>query len=291
MKSLLKTFVKYAVAFALLALVVRQVGTGRIIVSLRQITLPYWALAFVLASGAQIVMALRMQFFFRASGVALGTRFAVMLYYVGAFYNFLLPGGIGGDAYKVLVASKRMQLPAKQGIRIMVADRASGLCVLMLVLAGALYGIDFSGSIPFAGALLAAAVSITLIAYVVLCHRLLRQPADVMLRSLPYSMLSQLLWMATLGVVWLSIGDKRHLIEYVALYCAASIAAMLPVSVGGLGIKEATYYYGSELMQTLAGVSVDPELGVTLSLCLFAMMLLASLPGLLWMEKINKAEP
>lgn len=278
---------KYAVALALLALVARHVGIERIVASLEQVSWFYLLLAFVLGCVAQMIMALRMRYFFQANGTNVNLRFSCILYYVGAFYNFLLPGGIGGDAYKVLIARLRLHVPAAQGIRIMLADRASGLCIVMLWMFASLFSIDLS-NIPAAKLLLVLAAICTFLSYLVLCERLLKQPAKTMIAALGYSLVSQCMWIATLAVFWRALGGT-HFTVYGALYCAASITGMLPISVGGLGIKEMTFYYGVILLNRHTGMITDPELGVTLSLCLFAMIFLSSLPGVLFIGRVKES--
>ena len=289
-KAEIKSVLKYVLALILLVLILRHAELDKITGYLRQIPVMSIVLAMVLGTLAQTVSALRMQFFFRTSGFPLNTWYAIILFYVGSFYNFLLPGGIGGDAYKVFLARKRMDMSMAQGIRIMVADRANGLCVLTLTMYLGLYLIDFSARIPYTGPLLLLAAIVTPITYVVLGKILLKQSPRAMLLSLPYSFIVQALWMVTLMVIWKAIGHNEFLLCYITLYCAASIVGVLPVSVGGLGIKEMTYYYGAKIIAQWAGIPVDPELGIAISLCLFAMVFVASLPGVLWLGKVGKME-
>jgi hypothetical protein len=291
-----KSVIKYICAIVLLAFIVRHAGVEKIVGYLKQISPVDCLLALIFSSFAQLISALRMRYFFYASGFSLNTRYAIILYYVGAFYNFLLPGGIGGDAYKVILARRHMEMPPMQGIRIMVADRASGLCVVMLSLFCALYYMGLSPIVSYFGTLhinlslvisytnllLLLAAIITLIAYVGFSQWLLKQRPSAMIGSLPFSLGAQLCWMGTLTSIWMSIGNGRHLVEYIAFYSGSSITGLLPVSVGGLGIKEMTYFYGAKLY------GVDPDLGIALSLCIFAMTFLSALPGLLCLEKIEK---
>ncbi len=287
MTSRNKSILKYLLAIVLLTLVLHNTNLSKITSYLEQVSALNLAFALVLVSLAQITAALRMRYFFHASGFHLGVKFAVILYYVGSFYNFLLPGGIGGDAYKVMLMRKRLHMTTMQGIKIMVADRASGLCIVMLILFASLYLMRLSAIIPYANLLIAAAIVTTITAYLFLSQLLLGQSPRTMLLSLHYSLYSQLLWVATLYVLLGALGNGVHFIEYVALYCAASIAALIPVSVGGLGLKESAYFYGAMLIRDHAHVMVDGELGIVLSLCLFTLTLIACLPGILWLHKIG----
>jgi uncharacterized membrane protein YbhN (UPF0104 family) len=287
-KSALWSIGKYVLAAVLLYFIIRHAGVDKILGYLRRIPLLLLLLGFALVTFAQLGSALRMRYFFRASGFPLSVRYATILFYVGAFYNFLLPGGIGGDAYKVILARRRMNVTASQGIRIMLADRASGLCVLMLTLFAGLFTLDIT-AIPHARASIIAAAVMTLLCYLFFSRLLMRQPPAVMMGSLPYSLLTQGLWIAGLLTIWAALGNGHSAVEYVVLYCAASITGMLPVSVGGLGIKEMTYFYGAQLLRRFAHSGVDGDLGIAISLCIFFLTFATSLPGLLWLNKVEKA--
>ncbi len=281
---------KYLFAFSLLALVLGEVDIDALGKHMSQISIGEGIAALMLATGAQISSAMRMRYFFTKSMFEMSWRFALVLYYVGAFYNFLLPGGIGGDAYKVMLVRKRMEMNTVQGIRIMVADRASGLCVIMLTFFLGCYLTGVNNAVPYGSFLLMSATIITPIAYVVASRRLLKQLPVDMIGSLYYSIMAQVFWIATLYMLWNSIGHGGHLLEYITLYCAASIASMIPVSPGGLGLREFTYFYGAGLMHTMMGRDVDPNVGIALSLCMFALSFVSSLPGLLLLNKVGKVD-
>ena len=285
-----KSLLKYAFAFTLLALILRKMNMEEILGYFQKISPLNLLSALTFVTLAQCAAALRMRFFFLQSGFVIHRKFAIILFYVGSFYNFLLPGGIGGDAYKVIIAHKRFNMPHKTGIRVMIADRASGLCVLILMMLLATYLIDLSNFIPYFTLLLVTAVIITIIGFLACSFILLKQPPKTMLISLPYACVTQGLWVMTLYDLWESLGEGKDFICYLGLYCASSIASMLPVSVGGLGIKEMTYFYGADFLNHHASVVVDKHLGVAISLCIFAISFVASLPGILWLNSVNKAE-
>lgn len=290
MTSRSKSIIKYLVAVLLLLVILNHTNLSKIADYFARIPLLHLLVSLVFVTLAQIVAAMRMRFFFHASGFHLGAKFAVILFYVGAFYNFLLPGGIGGDAYKVMIARKRLETPTMQGVRLMIADRASGLCIVLIMLYAALLRMDLSSITPYAKPLIVTGTVITLVAYALLSRIIVRQSPKNMLLSLPYSLVSQLFWVATLWVLWNSFGNGTNIIEYIALYCAASITGLIPVSVGGLGIKESTYYYGAMLIKQYTGAPVDGELGITLSLCIFALSFIGALPGILWLHKVAHTE-
>lgn len=277
---------KYLCAFLLLAVMVRKVGLEEITMHLKELSLGEGFVVLALATAAQVICAMRMRFFFNASGFEMGKYYAIVLYYVGTFYNFLLPGGVGGDAYKVVLVRRRMEIPAIRGIHIMLADRASGLCIVLLTMYGGLYLMGFA-AVPYGRLMLILATITTPYAYVVASRKLLRQNAADMVSSLQYSLVSQMMWVAIVVVLTKAIGHGGHIIAYITLYCAAAIASMIPVSVGGLGLREMTYFYGAGIIHRMVGQEVDPNLGMAISLSMFMLMFISSLPGLFWLNKVG----
>ena len=288
MTSRQKSLLKYAFAALLLFVILRKTDTGEITAYFKKIAFSHIILCLLLVTLAQVSASLRMRFFFLRNGFPIRPGYAIILFYVGAFYNFLLPGGIGGDAYKVIVAKKRLEMSSRQGIRIMIADRASGLCILILMMLATLG--TFNIQFPFAAIVLCLSAVITLIGYVLCSHILLKQSPGIMLMSLPYSLVTQMLWLMTLYTLWDSLGSHQDFNAYIVLYAAASVASLIPSPPGGLGVKEGTYFYGATLMNQYGGTSVDGELGVAISLCIFALTFIASLPGVLWLNKVSKEE-
>jgi uncharacterized membrane protein YbhN (UPF0104 family) len=75
----------------------------------------------------------------------------------------------------------------------------------------------------------------------------------------------------------------QQYIDYIVLFIAASIAAIIPISVGGAGLRELTFLYGIQLMPIS-----DVETGVAFAMINFFLYLLTAIPGILLFYKIDK---
>src|ERR1700761_3763168 len=113
--NITKTVLKFAVTGLLLWYVFRQVPISK--VKDRLLHANYWwmlaALGFYFAS--VIASSWRLLSFFKSINLYIDTRFNLRLYLLGSFYNFLLPGGIGGDGYKIWLVKKNYKITAKKG--------------------------------------------------------------------------------------------------------------------------------------------------------------------------------
>lgn len=247
--------------------------------SLRQIaqTNPLWFIAAILVfNGAKIVSTLRLRAFVEALGITLPHGYNIRLYYIGAFYNLFLPGSIGGDAYKVyLLKQKYEDLPTRKFISAALLDRVSGVA--------ALFTITFSISLmtvrPLEGWVLAG-----LIAALVCCYPayyiVLRYFFNDFLPKFWYTNIISLgvqLTMLGFGTCLLmALGVEENLFNYLVLFMLASVISVIPVTVGGLGAREATFLIGERFL------AIDTELATAMALMVFITLAISAFPGLLF---------
>ncbi len=247
------------------------------------------ALAALLFNLGQCTGSERMRYYYRHAGFTLSRGFALRLTYVSMFYNMLVPGGIGGDAYRVALLKKQQGVPIGLGVRLQLSGRVSGLvaiCLLMAVL-------FLFSSVALEGMLLLGVplgLLMLLGGYALLLLPLLKESPRVAMGAFCWSLLAQALALAGVAALAAGLGASGgHAVDYLLLYLVAALAGMLPITIGGLGIREFTFFYGAHWMERLGGSDLHPELGVALALACFGITLLSSLLGLLWVGRVGVA--
>src|SRR5690606_20217410 len=100
------TAIKIAISLGLIILVFRQLNWEQIRLTLGQANPFYFGLAVILFVVSQFISVFRFNLFIRKVGVRIRFKTNLQLYLLGMFYNFFLPGGVGGDAYKAFALSK-----------------------------------------------------------------------------------------------------------------------------------------------------------------------------------------
>lgn len=282
---------KYPIAIAILIYVLGQADIEKIVGYVLHIP-PLWLLlSFVFFTLAQILSTMRMNYYYRTIERRIELRYSLVLYYVGLFYNIILPGGIGGDAYKVYLLKKVADYPVRQGIRIQLLTRANGLLILLLMLyVSACFMIFPWPSVYTVGLAVVASIG-TIAAYFILSRRLLKEAFLVGVRALPYSLGVQGFNVLTMVALWYGLGGGVHLADCVFLFQLAAIAGMIPVTIGGLGIREFTFFYGADVINRFSNGQLDGEFGVTISLLVFAITAVSACIGLIWLGKIEKMKP
>lgn len=239
-----------------------------------------WLLgAFVLFNASKIVAALRLNIYQRHVGVVLSEGENLRLYYAGMFLNLFLPGGIGGDGYKIFVLNRRQGVPVKKLVLVTLADRVSGLLCLLLLLCGLVPWVGLGWDAEWLWTAAFSSIALTLLSFLI-GHKLLfgfRLPATFQIFF--FGLAVQLLQLVCIGLllVYLGVQASQHL-PYFAVFLASSIVAVLPLSLGGLGAREVTFFYCLKLL------GLDPIHGVVLSSCFFLITVVSSLPGVLLMR-------
>jgi uncharacterized protein (TIRG00374 family) len=107
---------------------------------------PGWLL---LATGlftlSKLISSVRLNTFFRVVAIQLTERYNLRLYWLGMFYNLFLPGGIGGDGYKVYLLGR--EFPGRRVVifRALLLDRLSGMVALLVLLLSLFAVTDYPG--------------------------------------------------------------------------------------------------------------------------------------------------
>jgi uncharacterized membrane protein YbhN (UPF0104 family) len=252
--------------------------------------LRYWLLAGAVYVVAQVVSSLRWQLLSAPLGFETPWRHYLSFYFIGMFFNLLLPTSVGGDVVRALyLAAGRPRL--SQAVLSILADRGTGLAVLVMLacaagmfvpLAGWMSGILIAlGAGMVLG--LAALPALPLLSQLpVVGPRLskLVEGARVYLRRpgllAGSTVLSVVVQLAGVLQVWL-IAKGLGLavpIGYVAVVVPlVALLTLIPISVSGMGLREV----GMVVLLGPAGVS--SAAAVTLSLLTFASCAAISLAG------------
>jgi glycosyltransferase 2 family protein len=272
-KALLKLFLKLCLSSVALLLVASQIELQE---TLQLISGSEWAwllAGLLLFNASKGVSALRMQAFYSCLGIRLPWAENLKLYYVGMFYNLFLPGGIGGDGYKVYRLQKQYQPGYKKLISATLWDRISGL-VLLGLLACLFYWFSAgAGELWFLDALAGAGLLLGLPLYYAGIRLLTPLFLPVVGVSSLYSLLVQLLQVLSAGCLLLALSIHNQPVAYVLLFLLSSVAAALPLTLGGVGARELVFLYGGRFL------GIDVSAAVAFSLLFFAVTAFSSFFG------------
>lgn len=246
----------------------------------------YLLLAYAIMTLAQIVSAYRMRFYYKQEGLELNGRFSIGLYFTSMLFNTVLPGGIGGDGYKIYTIGKFAEFAHFRAFKIAISERASGLFALLLLTALFYFYADFDEFIPYQGYIIATLAIMLIPAYLINASILLGEKISTAYRASFYSIPIQLLNAGIALVLLLDlgvdIGNFSMIMGYLVIFMVSSIAAIFPVTIGGAGLREVTFLYGAKL------TGMDAEQGITLALLFFIVNIICSLNGLFFWHRLEK---
>jgi len=289
-KSALIFVVKYTVALGLLVVLAYQVDVRALWAHIAQIQPRYVVAAFALFNLSQIVAALRMQYYYAVRGLELSSWFCIKLYYVSLLYNQVVPGGVGGDAYKVYLLKKQRDFSVSEGVRLQLMNRTSGLLAICVQLCGISMVVIEPTLGLWAFVLGGVGIVVTTICYRMVTYRFLHETAQEAIGALPYSLAVQTCALLAASLLWMALGgaaQSSELVDYLLLFLIAAVVGMIPITIGGLGLREMTFFHGAALMSTLFSRNIVPELGVSISLSYFTVSFFASLIGVVWMHSVK----
>ncbi len=248
----------------------------------RQARWGYWIVAMILMILGTALRAVRWQVLLQALDIDVPLRRLVQLYFIGSFFNVVLPTGLGGDAVKMAELA-RTTGRAPEAVGTTLVDRATGLWVLFVL---ALLALPFSYTLLPDGWL--PIIAIGMVGGVVGGWAVMGTPLIPWLGSkvrLPgqeklerfYHSVSQLGYKA-LGkacavslvfnilliifnvLVARSLGVDQPLGVFLLFTAVISFSLTLPISIGGLGVREQTY------VLLFGGLGVSSTVSVAMSL-------------------------
>jgi glycosyltransferase 2 family protein len=267
----LKLLLKIAVTIACLWYISTRISFNDIKVVLQKADWAWLALSLGIFTLAKMVASFRLNINFRNIRLQISEADNLRLFWLGMFYNLFLPGSITGDAYKVILLSKRFKAPYKKTTAAVLLDRFSGL--LGLGILAAIYSFFALANTTWSIVLLAGAVAGIFVFYLVI-QRLFRDFLPGFKATFVLGLVVQCLMVACAYSILLAlrIGDKQA--EYIFIFLVATVASVLPLTIGGgLGIREFVFYKGALML------GIDEHTAIIVSLLFYQVTLITSLTG------------
>lgn len=232
------------------------------------------AIGFVFYVASKVFCSYRLDGYFRNIGIFLTDKQHLQLYAIGMFYNLFLPGGIGGDGYKVYLLRKTHQIPAKKLIQAVVLDRGNGLAVLLfLMFALAIFmHVDWPLPIEIKWFGIIGLILILPGFYLVMIL-FFKDFIESLLPTTGFSFLNQVLQVIGAYFILLALGVTDQFIAYLFVFLVSSVVSVLPLTIGGVGARELVFVYAYEY------VAIDKNIAVAFSLLFFVFTALTSLSG------------
>lgn len=224
-----------------------------------------------------IFSAFRQNLSFKITGAHLTQTLNIKLFWLGMFYNLFLPGGIGGDGYKVYLVNKYRRNGVKKNIGAMLVNRISGLVAIgmLTIVLYYLSGINIQINIPY-GKLAWIGIPMVYGLYLVVLKYFFKSFFTIHAGLFWWSLALQMMQFITALFILLAFHQSTDIYDYLFLFFISAIATALPITIGGIGAREMVFFYGAKFL------SLNFERSISLSLMFFLLSAFLSIWGMYW---------
>lgn len=266
LKKIIITLLKIAVSVVLLVLVFQKINFQAIEKVLEKVHLIFLFLAAILFFSSQVLSAKRLGFYLYAQKFPLSFKSNFELYFLGMFYNFFIPGGVGGDAYKIYLLHKKFGWSAKKLTSALFNDRLSGLLAIVILIFGfASYLFDNQYLILFF-----LVVLIVLLTAFLLSKKIFPSYKTIFFKTFFISILIQILQVSSFLFLLKSLEINHNYIIYALVFLASSVLSL--VSFAGIGVREMLFFQAAKYFDFSETVSVSASLLFTLITAIFSFL-------------------
>jgi uncharacterized protein (TIRG00374 family) len=268
-------YFRISVSGALIVFLLLRMDLGRTAEVLTSVRPDYFILALFTFAASLVLGSVQWRRLLLVQDISISFGKAVSFYYVGAFFNVILPSNIGGDVVRVYDVYKESG-KSNEAIAATVTDRMLGLVALgLLAMPSGLYIAFSRGTLGFESGfgvtsifIVVAFVMLLVFAFLVLMNRELAQGVARLLRpffiggtrgrarsiyesfhlyrsnvtdilgALGIAIVVQMLRVLVHYEVSLALGLDIPIIYFFLFIPVIAIFIALPISIGGLGIRE-----------------------------------------------------
>ena len=282
-KNYLKFGLKLLLTLVALYFVFKKIDVEKFVQTLKGVDPLYFVLAIVSFNCSKLISAFRLRNFYQEVGLTLTNAFNLRLYFVGMFYNLFLPGSIGGDGYKVYVLKQFSEVKLKPIITATFLDRVSGMVFLvMIALILSLFS-SVSFPVPYYRSVLIVLIILVLPSYWLISKILFPQFQRVFVPTSLQALGVQIGQILTAFFLLKALSVQSNYFDYLTLFMVASAVSVLPLTVGGVGLREMVFLYAIKFHMPL-----DEATSIAFTLSYFIVTAITSLGGLFFLMNIDK---
>jgi uncharacterized membrane protein YbhN (UPF0104 family) len=228
-------------------------------------------LAFIAFVISQLISSSRLNTFFKGIGLKISETYNFKIYLLGMFYNLFLPGGIGGDGYKIFLLRKKFEIKGRRLFQAIFFDRLSGLWALGLIISALVIFIPHLGIPNWVPVLV---VAIGTIAYYAVMRKFFSDYSKQFVLSHIKALMVQSMQVISVILLLYALNFEGKFSPYLFMFLISSLVAIFPFTVGGLGARELVFVYGAQYFQ------MDQHLAVIISLLFYCISALLSFSGI-----------
>jgi uncharacterized membrane protein YbhN (UPF0104 family) len=269
--NITKTLLKISITGLSLYLVSRKVEFNDLKDAFDKSNPIFLFLAFIAFVISQLISSSRLNTFFKGIGLKISETYNFKIYLLGMFYNLFLPGGIGGDGYKIFLLRKKFEIKGRRLFQAIFFDRLSGLWALGLIISALVIFIPHLGIPNWVPVLVVAAGTVV---YYAVMRKFFSDYSKQFVLSHIKALMVQSMQVISVILLLYALNFEGKFSPYLFMFLISSLVAIFPFTVGGLGARELVFVYGAQYFQ------MDQHLAVIISLLFYCISALLSFSGI-----------
>tara|TARA_B100001287_G_scaffold123030_1_gene103704 strand:- start:84 stop:926 length:843 start_codon:yes stop_codon:yes gene_type:complete len=266
-KKTITSIIQFFLSIVFIYLTFSKIELDSLVTILKESNLLLFSLSPILYFISQIISSERLRNLLKVNGFKLSFMENGKLYLIGMFYNFFIPGGIGGDLYKTFFLKKFYNWKVKQTISIIIQDRLIGLGVLLMLIIflenGLILNINYS--IKFLSIFIIYFTGLNLV-------KLIFRDNKGYSKTFILSIIVHLFQFLSIISIIFALGINTYILEILSVFIISSILSIF--SFGGIGIREYVFFSAASTL------SLSSELSTSIGLLFTISAAVSSLPGL-----------
>jgi len=235
------------------------------------------------------MMALRWKIIISAVKINSNIKYLYITYIKASFYNIFFPGAIGGDIIRTRAITQKYDLSIKKATTITVIERLSGLYVLFII--GSIGLLYFNPPLKILNL-----INITYLKYIlfllilliplfkILLNQRIKLEYKIILPTLVLSLIGQL---GDITIAWLFCKNLNIDLSYIELLTVMPVVyfvTVLPISLGGIGVREGVF------VAILSLYSINNSTSILISFLMYFIKILIGIIGWVFIISHKKNE-
>lgn len=267
----IKTIFKVIVTFGALYWVSRKIDFIELKTALVNCNWIFLVLAMLSYMISQFIASSRLNSFFKTINLHLSERYNLRLYQLGLLYNFFLPGGIGGDGYKIYFLKKEHHAKGRKLLSAIFFDRLSGLWALAIIICAL---VVFMPRLAIPNYLTITAAIIGTGSYFFFLHTFFKDFAKRFVQTHIKAIGVQGFQVISAILILYSLNFQDKFSPYLLIFLVSSLVSIIPSIGGGVGLRELVMIYGANYLQ------IDQHTAVLVSLFFYIISLTVASSGI-----------
>lgn len=277
--SVIKNIFKVVVTVGALYWVSEKISFQDLKEALADCNYLFLLLALLCYTLSQMMASSRLKSFLGVIGLPLTERYNFRLYQLGLLYNFFLPGGIGGDGYKIYFLKKNHTVKGRKVLSAVFFDRLSGLWALGIITGGL---VIFMPRLAIPNVVTISVLLIATATYLYFLKLFFKDfLAKFIITHTKALVVQGLQTLSAISILYALNFDGKFS-PYLLIFLLSSLVAIVPSILGGVGLRESLMTFGASYFQ------LDPHLAVLISLIFYMISLLVASSGIYYIIRPSR---